>query len=424
MKRDKRDEKPRLGHASKYINSSKEKDKDTPSKNKNNKPYAGEGGLKKLLARRKQEVIEAEPVGDPDVQIVVDDDEREPEAPKRTSKIAEPVRSPATFARKVSAPPPSSVPSFGVTGRKAAHLRTSRARTVGPTRTRNRFTAAYEDDELDGADDLATMPEEPLKEKESISASLPMFGPPSGFSFAPPPSVTSIPQASDTSSARDEPPISALPFVFSKPPLPKVEIPAGLQPPTIAFVPPTPEGPQADKAATEPAVPNFFSNSRIFARTGVTPPQSVSSSVSNPGPEPVSQAVGEPGTVSKPETGTTTPEPSAASVPPASTREAAAPAVAVPISSLETRKPSPAPFSFGPPPSTRPTPTQSSTGSSLPFSLTPSSAQLSKKDEPAPALSKSLFGGATTSFPGFGTSLSAPDTGTKPATQPTGVLSP
>jgi nucleoporin NUP1 len=185
MKRDQRDEKPRLGHASKYINSSKEKDKDTPSKNKNNKPYAGEGGLKKLLARRKQEVIEAEPVGDPDVQIIVDDDEREPEAPKRTSKIAEPVRSPATFARKVSAPPPSSVPSFGVTGRKAAHLRPSRARTVGPTRTRNRFTAAYEEDELDGADDLATMPEEPLKEKESISASLPMFGPPSGFSFAP-----------------------------------------------------------------------------------------------------------------------------------------------------------------------------------------------------------------------------------------------
>ena len=64
MKRDKRDDKPRLGHASKYINSSKEKDKDSPSKNKNSKPYAGEGGLKKLLARRKQEAIEAEFVED------------------------------------------------------------------------------------------------------------------------------------------------------------------------------------------------------------------------------------------------------------------------------------------------------------------------------------------------------------------------
>jgi nucleoporin NUP1 len=184
MKRDKRDDKPRLGHASKYINSFKEKDKETPSKNKNNKPYAGEGGLKKLLARRKQEVIEAD-VEDVDAQAMIDDNERELERPKRTSKIAEPVRSPATFARKVSAPPPSSFVSM--TGRKPAHGRTGRARTVGPTRTRNRFTAAYEDDEPDGADDLTTMPEESSKEKESINAcaSLPKFEPPSGFSFAP-----------------------------------------------------------------------------------------------------------------------------------------------------------------------------------------------------------------------------------------------
>jgi nucleoporin NUP1 len=182
MKRDNRDDKPRLGHASKYINSSKEKDKESPSKNKNSKPYAGEGGLKKLLARRKQEAIEAEFVEDPDAQAMVDDNEPEPEPPKRTSKIAEPVRTPATFARKVSAPPPSSL--VPLTGRKPPQFRTSRARTVGPTRTRNRFTAAYEDDELDGGDDLAAVPEEPPKE-ESISANLPKFEPPSGFSFAP-----------------------------------------------------------------------------------------------------------------------------------------------------------------------------------------------------------------------------------------------
>jgi nucleoporin NUP1 len=180
MKRDKRDDKPRLGHASKYIKSS---NKDTPSKNKNSKPYAGEGGLKKLLARRKQEVVEAVLVEDPDAQAMIDDDELGLEPPKRMSKITEPVRSPATFARKVSAPPPSSFVS--VTGRKPAHGRTSRARTVGPTRTRNRFTAAYEDDEPDGADDLTTMPEEASKEWESIGASLPKFEPPSGFSFAP-----------------------------------------------------------------------------------------------------------------------------------------------------------------------------------------------------------------------------------------------
>lgn len=184
MKRDKRDDKPRLGHASRYINSSKEKDKDSLSKSKNSKPYAGEGGLKKLLARRKQEAIEAEYVENPELQAMIDDNEAsepEPELPKRTSKIAEPVRSPATFARKVSAPPPSFV---SLACRKPAHSRTSRARTVGPARTRNRFTAADEDDEQDGADDLAAMPEEPPKE-EIISTILPKFEPPSGFSFAP-----------------------------------------------------------------------------------------------------------------------------------------------------------------------------------------------------------------------------------------------
>jgi nucleoporin NUP1 len=190
MKRDKRDDKPRLGHASKYINAPKEKDKDTPSKNKNSKPYSGEGGLKKLLARRKQEVMEnTESVEDPDAEAMVDDSELEPAPPKRTSKIAEPVRSPAIFARKVSAPPPlSTIPSFGVVGdRKPASSRArhTQARTVGPTRTRNRFTAAYEDDEPDGVDDVTAVSEEPPKDKGSINSNLPKFEPPSGFSFAP-----------------------------------------------------------------------------------------------------------------------------------------------------------------------------------------------------------------------------------------------
>jgi hypothetical protein len=108
------------------------------------------------LARRKQEVTEAESVEDADAQAMINDNERELERPKCPSKIAEPVRSPATFARKVSAPAPSSFVSMN--GRKPAHGRTSRARTVGPTRTRNRFTAAYEDDEPDGADDLTLCP--------------------------------------------------------------------------------------------------------------------------------------------------------------------------------------------------------------------------------------------------------------------------
>lgn len=401
MKRDKRDDKPRLGHASKYIKSSKEKDKDTPSKNKNSKPYAGEGGLKKLLARRKQEVIEAESMDDPDVQAMIDDDERELERPKRTSRIAEPVRSPATFARKVSAPPPSSFVSM--TGRKPAHGRTSRARTVGPTRTRNRFTAAYEDDEPDGADDLSTMPEEPSKEKESVSTSLPKFEPPSGFSFAPPPSVTSIPQALDTSS-HDEPPISALPFTFSKTPMPTVTIPAPApQPPTIALVPPTPEGPQMDKRVSERTPADFPSTSQSSAHTDVTPPQSDSNSASKPESKPVHQVADEPTAVSKSETRATTSESPASRAP------------ITPAQTLEAQGPSLAPFNFGPTSPTLPT----TTTTSLPFSLTPSSAEQpsEKKDDVSVALPKPLFGGATSSFPGFGTPVSASPPSTKPATQ-------
>jgi nucleoporin NUP1 len=190
MKRDKRDDKPRLGHASKYINGPKEKDKDTPSKSKNNKPYSGEGGLKKLLARRKQEAMEKqESVEEPDPEAMIDDSELEPAPPKHTSKIAEPVRSPATFARKVSAPPPpTAILSFGVVGgRNPPSFRTrhTQARTVGPTRTRNRFTAAYDDDEPDGIDDVSAVPEEPPKDKDTVSSNLPKFEPPSGFSFAP-----------------------------------------------------------------------------------------------------------------------------------------------------------------------------------------------------------------------------------------------
>lgn len=430
MKRDQRDDKPRLGHASKYINSSKEKDKDTPSKSKNSKPYAGVGGLKKLLARRKQEVIEAKSVEDPDAEAMADDTEREPEFIKHTSKIAEPVRSPATFARKVSAPPPpSSIPSFGLTGRKPAHLGPNRARTVGPTRTRNRFTAAYEDDEPDGADDLAVMPEEPPKGKDSISigSNLPKFEPPNGFSFAPPPSVTSIPRAEDIPSGRDEPPITALPFTFSKPTTPKITIPEAPmitpvpQPPTIAFVPPTPEGPKTDKPASEPIVPNFFSNSQIFALTGVTPPQTISTTPSKPEPEPVSQVANEPVPVSKPEPGEA-PQPSGTSTAPTPATDAVAPA-SVQSASLETEKPPvPTPFKFDSTPSIQLTSTsttkQSSSSSSLPFSLTPSAArQLPANDNAGVPPPNPLFGGTIASFPGFGTSVSTPESNTKSTTQ-------
>ena len=113
-------------------------------------------------------------------------------------------------------------------------------------------------------------------------SALSKFEAPSGFSFAPvrlffhlidsiicntseqPPSVASIPQASYTPSVHDEPPISALPFTFSKVQMPSVPSPAPTpvapapQPPAIALVPPTPDRPLAEGPLSEPALPNFF----------------------------------------------------------------------------------------------------------------------------------------------------------------------
>ncbi|KAI9446630.1 hypothetical protein H4582DRAFT_2069931 [Lactarius indigo] len=418
IKRDKRDDKPRLGHASKYISAPKDKEKETPPKSKNNKPYAGEGGLKKLLARRKQEALDAEPAEDnTDAQPMVDDSELEPIPPKRTSKITEPVRAPATFARKVSAPP-TSVPSFGMAGgRKPTSLRAGRTqvktRTVGPTRTRNRFSAAYEDDEPEDVDDA--VPEEPPKDKGGVGAGLPKFEAPSGFSFAPPPSVASVPQASDTPSVHDEPPITALPFTFSKAQtLSAVSLAPVPQPPAIALVPPTPDRPQTEKPLPEPALPNFFANSQIFARTGVPPLQIESKPVSQPASEPDSRPANQT-QVNESVTGTTAPETRIVPTPSASkSQESTQP-------TLQARAPS----IFGPPPqaqSMSTASTQSINSSSLSFSLTPSStSQPGEKKEATPAPQKPLFGGSMSSFSGFGTSSLASVPKMKPEIQSTEV---
>ena len=460
MKRDQRDDKPRLGQASKFISAPKEKETEALSKSKNSKPYAGKGGLKKLLARRKQEELDAEPTEDTIAQPLIDDSELEPVPPKRTSKITEPVRAPATFARKVSAPP-ASVPSFGVAGgRKPTSLRATRThantRTVGPTRNRNRFSAAYEDDEPDDVDDLAAVLEEPPKDNEGISGGLPKFEAPSGFSFAPvrlfihlthvqcnafkqPLSVTSIPQAADTTSVLDEPPITTLPFTFSKVQTPSVASLAPVtvapapQPPAIALVPPTPDRPQAEKPLSESALPNFFANSQIFARTGVPPPQTEPKPVSQPASQPDSRPASRNSQASESASGTAAPESQTAPAPHASIFGAATPLPLASTASPESQKPShPNLQAQGPPVFGSPlqaqlmstSSTQSINSSSLPFSLTPSStSQAREKKDNSPAPQKPLFGGTMASFAGFGTSSPAPVPSTKPEAQSTEVTS-
>ena len=190
--------------------------------------------------------------------------------------------------------------------------------------------------------------------------------------------------------------------------MPTVKIPAPAtvtpapQTPTISLVPPTPEGPQKDKPASEQTFPDFSSNSQSSAHSDKMTLQSDSNTAS----KPVIQGVDEPMATSKSGTGVTIPESS----------DSQAPIASAQTSSLETRGPSPASFNFGP---STPAPPQPSSTSSLPFSLTPSSAvQLSeKRDDVGVTPPKSLFGGATTSFPGFGAPVSAPEPSAKPAAQ-------
>ena len=181
-----------------------------------------------------------------------------------------------------------------------------------------------------------------------------------------------------------------------------------LQPPTIALVPPTPEGPpQTDKPASERKIPDFSSTSQTFAYTGESLPKSDSNSASKLESKPVPQAVDERMAVGKSES-VTMPETSASH---ARIASAQAPG-------LETQEPSLAPFNFGPPtlPTLTSSSSQPSSTTSLPFSLTPSSAvrPSEKKDDAGVAPPKPLFGGATASFP---MPVSAPVPSAKPATQ-------
>ncbi len=154
------------------------------------------------------------------------------------------------------------------------------------------------------------------------------------------------------------------------------------------------------ESVSERNPPDFSSTSQTFVRAGVTLPQSDSNSASKPEPKPVPQTIDEPVAVSKSETVATTTKLLASHTPiaRAQTSETQGPSLAPPT--LPTLAPS-----LQPPSTT-----------SLPFTLTPSSAeQLSEKKDVAPP--KPLFGGATSSFPGFGAPVSAPAPSTKPATQ-------
>ncbi|KAI0747868.1 hypothetical protein C8Q80DRAFT_1316526 [Daedaleopsis nitida] len=312
-----RERKPRLGMSEK---GKKEEESAAASK-----PYAGRGGMKKMLAKRK---LEEEEEREKERANAIETDQDE----GADKSIEIPKLKASTNMARLPSSPVSTLPTRPVGGREQSSLRVGRTRTsrnhIARPVSKNRFSAAYEEEE------------EPKK--------LPtLFESPKGFSFAQdvsdrqpfrvvgniddsPRTISKsqkTPISHDTSNAK-EPPIAALPFSLSKmsstpPAAPSVSAPAftaaevsktafttvsapvPAEPfapkvaevtsiatstvptlPSISLIPPSPAPakPATDdntkaksSSNTASTIPNFFASSSIFAKPGVTIPPPASS---------------------------------------------------------------------------------------------------------------------------------------------------
>ena len=301
---DDRDDKPRLGMKGKGKDKGKKKEKNTPNKSK---PYAGEGGMKKWLARRR---VEEEQLKKKEKADAMEDDNGEIE--HRRSLEEE------TKERKdqlaVPPPPPDTAfqPGLVRDGQETSSLRVGRTK---PTRTHERpilrrmkFSAAYEDEDEDMGDSRAA--EQYMLEEAAKKA--PTFEIPAGFTFAKEVSFTFknlgclLIESQQTTITHDvtnakEPPISSLPFSLTKPTVAATSAPppadpilksvlstessepraVSLAPPPIILSPPTPDKGAAVSSTLVSApppttlapvvtapleIPNFFATSSVFAK--------------------------------------------------------------------------------------------------------------------------------------------------------------
>lgn len=284
-------------HSKKMGLGSADKEKDEPGA----KPYAGRGGMKKLLARRKQEENEehhkereSDMETDDVASTAIVQTESEPRDVPILSRLAVPEFPPA---------PAGGRPSTLRVGRN----KTSRSHAPPVQRGKNRFSAADEegdDSMLTSEDGLVEAPKPPS-----------LFQPPSGFSFAKDVSaehcfvhrgsynVSQTAPIKLDSSASKEPPIASLPFSFGNvtPDSSKVTMGAPSVPlapkladklsnfyqsgvanhdlvtavpttattppvPNIQLIPATPAGQPAKESASPERIPNFFANSSALAK--------------------------------------------------------------------------------------------------------------------------------------------------------------
>ncbi|TFK42801.1 hypothetical protein BDQ12DRAFT_719643 [Crucibulum laeve] len=183
------------------------------------KPYAGEGGMKKLLARRKMEVEDDQEndeegeqrqerkVDDGDEDAMDDDDQtgHKVQASATLLEIPPPVP-PSSKPDWYSAASSSAIPS-GTSGR-VGRVKSSRNHIARPT-TRPKFSARFDDE----ADDIMDDGDEERRILEEAAKNVPEYkNPPPSFSFA----KETKPIEHDHTNAK-EPPISSLPFSINKP---------------------------------------------------------------------------------------------------------------------------------------------------------------------------------------------------------------
>ncbi|KAH7927745.1 hypothetical protein BV22DRAFT_1084565 [Leucogyrophana mollusca] len=310
LMRDERDSKPRLGMKGKGKDKGKRKEGVNGTK-----PYAGEGGMKKWLARRKREEEQARE-REKDEAMRDDDMEEEKPKPEGLKAAGNPERSQEPEAPPV---PPIEPVLQSNASRETSSLRVGRTRTSRNhiertvSRRMNKFSAVFDEDEDDQMDDERAAERKALEE---AAKKAPVFEIPAGFSFA-----KEMPISHDVANAK-EPPISTLPFSFTKPaastaaptaPVPPAQVPQSAsklafslptpapQVPSISLVPPTPQPPKpeaasplplpaldvvppaapAPPASTSSGVPNFFANSAALSKplAIVTPPTSAFSVV-------------------------------------------------------------------------------------------------------------------------------------------------
>ncbi|KAK1220145.1 hypothetical protein PQX77_017109 [Marasmius sp. AFHP31] len=276
------------------------------------KPYAGTTGLKKRLAKHKQdeEVLRQSDAGRDD-SMMADKPPATEEKESVTQEIPPPVPPPAGKDFFSLAQPSSTGSSSQTSSLRVG--RASRSHISRPSRpSKTKFSAAYEDDE-----DVSEESRNEMAVLEEAAKKVPVFQVPAGFTFAKdvrgPLSLLSYqlifvlrqtkPVEVDSTNAR-EPPVSSLPFSLTtsasplftslannKTSAPPIDVPASE--PTRSASPPrnVPEiSPKASAGPTpEPSsegkVPNFFASSKFLSNEN-TPTHSfgIATPPSNPQP--------------------------------------------------------------------------------------------------------------------------------------------